>query len=313
MFTSASVLRLIHDLVAKHNCTSVYFDAGSNVGVQIRKLYQPDWYASHADLALKTAMPMLYKHLEGPLRKAQARIMHLQDEAFGPTPRCHVCSIGFEPNPAHQPRLQQVQRALRAAGAGVLVVHAGLASSDGILPLQGVGARGNRADMTQAGVALSQHNINNNNNNLNLTPATSTRPSVSTIDFATVLLGVRALLGHGKKIVMKMDIETEEYKLFPHLISRSALCELDVVYVEWHPKLCSKEAHKVGPKALCNGSRHLRAHSRLLYDLRQTVHAAAELDCHTALHDLDDEYHATDGAPWPSGTSQCGVFASLRS
>jgi hypothetical protein len=36
------------------------------------------------------------------------------------------------------------------------------------------------------------------------------------------------------------------------------------------------------------------------------VHAAAEEDCHTALHDLDDEYHATDGAPWPSGRFQCG-------
>ena len=298
MLTSASVLRLIHDLVREHNCTSVYFDAGSNIGVQIRKLYQPDWYASHADLALKTAMPVLHKHFEGPLRKAQARMMRLQDEAFGPTPRCHVCSVGFEPNPAHQPRLQQVQRALRAAGAGVLVVHAGLASSDGILSLQGVGARGHGADMTQTGAALSHHN--------NAMPATSARPSVATVDFATVLLGVRALLGHGKKIVMKMDIETEEYKLFPHLISRSALCELDVVYVEWHPKVCGKKAHKVGPKALCNRSRHLRAHSRLLYDLHQTVHAAAEEDCHTALHDLDDEYHATDGAPWPSGRFKCG-------
>jgi len=34
--------------------------------------------------------------------------------------------------------------------------------------------------------------------------------------------------------------------------------------------------------------------------LRQTIRAATEQDCHTALHDLDDEYHATDGAPWPS-------------
>ena len=293
MLTSASVLQLIHGLVTEYNCTSVYFDAGSNIGVQIRKLYQPEWYVNHPDMALKAALPMLHKDFEGPLREAQARIMRLQDDAFGPAPRCHVCSIGFEPNPAHQPRLQHLQRTLRAAGAGVLVVHAGLSSSDGTLPLQGVGALGHSADMTQTGVALRHH-----------TPA-SAHPSVSvpTVDFATVLLGVRALLGrsaNGKKIVMKMDLEAEEYRVFPHLIRRSALCELDVVYVEWHPKVCSKKEPKVGPKALCNRTKHLRAHSRLLYDFRQTIRAATEQDCHTALHDLDDEYHATDGAPWPS-------------
>ena len=38
MLTSASVLQLIHGLVTEYNCTSVYFDAGSNIGVQIRKL-----------------------------------------------------------------------------------------------------------------------------------------------------------------------------------------------------------------------------------------------------------------------------------
>ena len=121
------------------------------------------------------------------------------------------------------------------------MVHAGLSSSDGTLPLQGVGALGHSADMTQTGVALRHH-----------TPA-SAHPSVSvpTVDFATVLLGVRALLGrsaNGKKIVMKMDLEAEEYRVFPHLIRRSALCELDVVYVEWHPKVCSKKEPEGWPQ-----------------------------------------------------------------
>ena len=253
--TSASVLRQVHELLAEYNCTSVYFDAGSNIGVQIRKLYEPGWYLDRPDNALKgrAVLHTLYK-------RSQARIMTLQDEAFGQAPRCHVCSIGFEPNPKHQPQLQHLQRTLRAAGAGVLVVHAGLSSSDGTLQLQGVESRSHSADMTQTGVALSH------------SPASAQSVSVPTVDFATVLLGVRELLSRGGgsgdskggQIVMKMDLETEEYTVLPHLIRRSALCELDAVYVEWHPKLCGKNDPKVGYKALCNRTKHLRAHSRLL-------------------------------------------------
>ena len=294
--TSASVLRQVHELLAEYNCTSVYFDAGSNIGVQIRKLYEPGWYLDRPDNALKgrAVLHTLYK-------RSQARIMTLQDEAFGHAPRCHVCSIGFEPNPKHQPQLQHLQRTLRAAGAGVLVVHAGLSSIDGTLQLQGVESRSHSADMTQTGVALSH------------SPASAQSVSVPTVDFATVLLGVRELLSRGGgsgdskggQIVMKMDLETEEYMVLPHLIRRSALCELDAVYVEWHPKLCGKNDPKVGYKALCNRTKHLRAHSRLLYDLRETVHSAMEQDCQTALHDVNDEYHATDGAPWPSKSALC--------
>ena len=142
----------------------------------------------------------------------------------------------------------------------MLVVHAGLSSSDGTLQLQGVESRSHSADMTQTGVALSH------------SPASAQSVSVPTVDFATVLLGVRELLSRGGgsgdskggQIVMKMDLETEEYTVLPYLISRSALCELDVVYVEWHPKLCGKNDPKFGYKALCNGTKHLRAHRSLL-------------------------------------------------
>lgn len=134
-----------------------------------------------------------------------------------------------------------------------------------------------------------------------------------TVDFSTVLLGVRERLlsrggggGKGGRIVMKMDVETEEYALLPHLMRRSVLCELDVVYIEWHPKLCGKTEPTVGPKRLCNRTKHIRAHARLLYDLRETVQTAMERDCGTRLYDVNDEYHATvDRAPWPSRAALC--------
>ena len=68
--TSASVLRQVHELLAEYNCTSVYFDAGSNIGVQIRKLYEPGWYLDRPDNALngRAVLQTLYK-------RSQARIM----------------------------------------------------------------------------------------------------------------------------------------------------------------------------------------------------------------------------------------------
>ena len=298
--TSTSVLLQVQELLAEYNCTSVYFDAGSNIGVQIRKLYEPGWYLDRPDKALngRAFLQTLYK-------RSQARIMSLQDEAFGQAPRCHVCSIGFEPNPKHQPRLQHFQQRLRAALAlqERVCLWCTQASPAATAPCsyREWGTSSHSADMTQTGVALSR------------TPASAQSVSVPTVDFATVLLGVRELLSRGGgsgdrkggQIVMKMDLETEEYTVLPHLIRRSALCELDAVYVEWHPKLCGKNDPKVGHKALCNRTKHLRAHSRLLYDLRETVHTAMEQDCHTALHDVNDEYHATDGAPWPSKSALC--------
>lgn len=62
---------------------SSYLDVGTNVGVQIRKLFEPQLYPG-------------------------AAILRHFDEAFG-TSRASLqglCAIGFEPNPLHTPALK---------------------------------------------------------------------------------------------------------------------------------------------------------------------------------------------------------------
>ena len=121
-FEPSDMVRL-DKLFSLFHCRHVYLDIGSNIGVQVRKLFEPQKY-------LDTPDPD-YRHVRrgaAGMKVHLVRTLRVWDEHFGPAPRCNVCAIGLEPNPTHRARLQQVQRRLRAAGAGVLFFEA--AASD---------------------------------------------------------------------------------------------------------------------------------------------------------------------------------------
>ena len=65
-------------------CRFVYLDVGTNIGVQIRKLFEPELYPN-------------------------AKIHKIFDRYFGDMKqriRSGVCAVGFEPNPNHTSYLQ---------------------------------------------------------------------------------------------------------------------------------------------------------------------------------------------------------------
>ena len=99
----------IASLLARHNCTGVYLDFGTNIGVQIRKLFEPHKF-------------------EG------AQVLPLFTEVFG-AERCRTCAIGIEPNPRHTRRLDQLEARLGAVGAGVLVLRGAATTSEGSVHL----------------------------------------------------------------------------------------------------------------------------------------------------------------------------------
>lgn len=100
--------QIIDNLISRHQCSHVYLDVGTNIGVQIRKVYQPELYP-------------------------KALVLRSFSEAFGPTPRCQVCTFGFEPNPRHSARLEMVQQRLTSAGVGVHIFHAAASDADGVV------------------------------------------------------------------------------------------------------------------------------------------------------------------------------------
>ena len=65
-------------------CYHVYLDVGSNVGVQVRKLFQPDLYPG-------SGISRIFREFFGGVRERDAG---------------KICAIGFEPNPGHENRLK---------------------------------------------------------------------------------------------------------------------------------------------------------------------------------------------------------------
>jgi hypothetical protein len=92
------VAAILLDFLSKHNCTDVYLDLGSNIGVQVRKLYQPRCFP-------------------------RAHVLGLFDQAFGTANsarRQAVCTFGFEPNKNHTSKLEKIQQNLQSKGSAVV-------------------------------------------------------------------------------------------------------------------------------------------------------------------------------------------------
>ena len=118
--TQAPWLARVDALFDRHHCSSLYLDVGTNVGVQLHKLFEPAKFGG-------------------------APVLQVFDSLFGAsTDRgCRTCAIGIEPNPRHTQRLDQLESALSAAGAGVIVLRgaAGTSESHVTLSLPRKGAR----------------------------------------------------------------------------------------------------------------------------------------------------------------------------
>merc|ERR1719183_3438835 len=73
------------------SCKRVFVDLGSNIGVNVRKLYEPEKYHG-------------------------AKLLPELEKAFGSAadrrkPESGLCALGFEPNPEHQGRLAKIEDA----------------------------------------------------------------------------------------------------------------------------------------------------------------------------------------------------------
>ena len=44
------------------------------------------------------------------------------------------------------------------------------------------------------------------------------------------------------RVLMKLDIEGSEYEVLPALMESGALCHIDTIFLEWHPRVATPEA-----------------------------------------------------------------------
>jgi hypothetical protein len=182
---------------------------GSNLGVQIRKVYSPQQFPG-------------------------APVLEVFDRVFGSN-RSRVCALGAEPNPAHRPYLNTLNAHFRRKGFQALVLtdtavstHAGEAT----LHLDA-------GSPAQWGASLTAGPWHRHTN------ASARTATVQLLDLPRVLADVvlpfvrRTQLARGgarPPVVMKLDVEGAEYALLPALMLNGALCSMQAVYYESHPQ-----------------------------------------------------------------------------
>ena len=293
----------IDALFRQSRCTHLYVDAGTNAGVQLRKLYEPDRYP-------------------------RAKVLPFFREAFGQSERssfCHVCSIGFEPSPDKRSRLSQLQRFYRAAGAPMMIFHAAASDTDGITMISG-------ADLS-AGSTLAGGVAKDADPSRSAQHAVRTQHAVRSIDLSRILLRAHVHLlnvsdGAGRRgrrqpvppherrgsyrILMKVDIEGAEFQVLPALMRSLAFCTVGRVFIEWHAQLFDRTRVQAAasalrlPEGLAAGAGALEAlvrgeHTVLMQALGNLSHSG----CETRLSDLDDETYARDAVPLGGRRALC--------
>ncbi|KAG5186974.1 hypothetical protein JKP88DRAFT_288469 [Tribonema minus] len=239
--------------------------SGTNYGIQIRKLYEPHLYSG-------------------------AKVLPLFEEHFGSS-REGVCAISIEPNPRHTPRLEALETAYRAQGWNIAILT-NTAAYDRHTTLEF--AHTHKAwDTNASGDRLS--NVGH------LEGGTYTVQGIDLPRFVSSVIG--HMQQHARRsqdvkyepeaaataarFVMKMDIEGAEWTVMPALLASGALCQLDLVFIEYHPG-----ADAFGETPVGTAVREM---------LPSIVEAYPR--CRASILELDDESYDGTGLPLPrSGT-----------
>jgi hypothetical protein len=199
------------------NCSFVYLDVGTNIGVQIRKLFEPARYPK------APVLPIFDEHF-GTDRKKLASSGSL-------------CVIGIEMNPNHTNRLHELERHYKNKCRYRVHILTETAAStfDGRIDFWSDGDL--KRKEWGASTIMPKQDINAHND-LEETKAVSKggnireKRTVRSLDLANFINS--ALAPHAKKIVMKLDIEGAEHNILPRLIMTGALCSVDLFFMEEH-------------------------------------------------------------------------------
>lgn len=236
----------------------VYLDLGTNIGVQIRKLFEPELYPD------AKIHKFFDKWFEVPEERKRA-----------------VCAIGFEPDPSHTRRLQEVESHYRRRGYCVRIfTETAIGTHDGPISLY------QDKDVKHQRMGSSiVHSFKNDHSVRPVTKVTSVNVSKLVESISQRCCWYNAShMSKQPSIVMKMDIEGAEYRAIPQLIKTGMICHLDLVFIEWHRPNKKKYLHYL-PRASAQ---------QIESNLRRAI-----LQCPQppVVSSLDDESYWMDGKP----------------
>jgi hypothetical protein len=171
-------------------CSTVYLDVGTNIGVQIRKLHEPE------------------KYPDNPMGA------HFK-KWFGNHPHDEVCTVGFEPNPAHKERLDFLEKCYTTKkGWRTVVLRAAVWAGEENATVAFKSAKNDSiADDFRFG---GEDGVN-----------------VTALNFAAFVRDV-VLAEPRKEVAAKFDVAGAEYTVLADLLEKGLTGVFDVATVEWH-------------------------------------------------------------------------------
>lgn len=256
-------------------CYHVFLDIGSNIGIHGRFLYEPDRYPDSRSSVATFAREFGY-----------------------PRDNRLYCIFAFEPNPKFQKRHQDLERAYNAMGWRYTFVMAGASDTDGNITF------------------FHSHLVNSEKENgfSALTSKTlygtdATSRTVETVRLASWIQNeiedrvtpVQQLNELSKpKVIMKLDIEGLEFKVFPDLLTTGALCKnIHLMMGEFHHAPVNQNAYPIN---LTSDGKHIlrdRTEGKSLAE--QMLHLLDISEhCMTKVSLDDDESYPTDPYDLPS-------------
>ena len=227
--TVAAIGRLLRE----NDCTDLYMDMGTSIGVQPRKLYEPKCYPKSSSI-------------------------HMFEKVFGKRAiqLRSVCTIGFEPNMRHASRLVKVERHLMGLGARVkMFTSTGIGGHDGNATfftdynVEKGGASGtiipSGSNHGAPGKKTKKHRIHR----IQDAPKVKGKP-VTVVSLHSILGAVQEY-GRVKTMLVKMDIEGGEYEALGNAAANKVLCSAanqTFLSIDEHPKVAAVVSGEAPPR-----------------------------------------------------------------
>lgn len=194
-------------------CHHLYIDVGTNTGLQLRKLFEPDQYP-------KAEILPFYDRYFGNFQTRQANLK------LDPK---YICAVGFEPNPKHVNRLYSLQDAYKRCGWSVNIFTQTAVSDRAGNTTFFRGDSRDPLDRT-GGILADWHWVR-----------TDQRETVRKITlssfFESFILNRTKSVRYSNddpKILLKLDTEGSEIEILCDMLIHGMLKHINYATIEWH-------------------------------------------------------------------------------
>ena len=263
----------LRELVKKatDGCVNIFVDAGANIGVHTRFLFEPAKYP-------ESQFTKLFSNAFGAASNESAQL---------------TCSLGFEPNPKHIKRHKALQRAYKRMGWQYSFFHfaLGVNTSEELVFYENIESNGGNGAQNEYW-AFSTTRLEKQN---------QSKVRVPSVSFDTVLaqIGKRRLPADQRhpRVLVKMDIEGSEYAVLPQVMMTGSLCRVvDYISLEWHASFAPMRFRPNQHLGLSTQAEAKKVASLLKAAMADGAHAGG---CLTSVAEVDDETYLHDGVPFP--------------